>query len=160
MSSSKSGISIAESVMTELIVTGFDEAYTASLVHAALARLQEELGLAMNDVAMVIRRADGNIAVQQTLGRRAARNEPSTFWETIADQLFASDAITGAATGAASAKDAAVGIDPTFASHIANQLRLCKSALLVRARSLAQQEKVVGVLQGFGGELVRAPLEF
>ncbi len=153
-------MSHSKSVMTELIVTGFDDAYTASLANAALARLQEELGLAMNDVAAVIRRADGNIAVQQTLSRNAGRNESSTFWETLADQLFAPESSTGTATEVASGKGAAVGIDPTFASRIANQLRLCKSALLVRARGLVQSEKVVGVLQGFGGELVRVPFEF
>ncbi len=146
--------------MTELIVTGFDDAYTASLANAALARLQEELGMATNDVAVVIRRADGNIAVQQTLSRTAGRNESSTFWETLADQLFAAESSTGTATEAATGKGAAVGIDPTSASRVANQLRLCKSALLVRARGLAQREKVVGVLQGFDGELVRVPFEF
>ena len=87
--------------MTELIVTGFDDAYTACLTQAALARLQEELGLAMNDVAMVIRRADGNIALQQTLSRNAGRNEPSTFWETLSDQLFAPESSTGTVTEAA-----------------------------------------------------------
>ena len=153
-------MSHSKSVITELIVTGFDDAYTASLANAALARLQEELGMATNDVAAVIRKADGNIAVQQTLSRDAGRNESSTFWETLADQLFAPESSTGTATEAASGKGAAVGIDPTSASRIANQLRLSKSALLVRARGLAQQEKMVGVLQGFGGELVRVPFEF
>ena len=150
----------AKSVMSELIVTGFDDTYTASLANAALARLREEMGLAMNDVTVVARRADGNIAISQTLSRDAGRNESSTFWDTLADQLFAPESSTGAATEAALGKGAAVGIDPTSTNRIANQLRLCKSALLVRARGLAQSEKVVGVLQGFGGELVRVPFEF
>jgi uncharacterized membrane protein len=153
-------MSHSRSEITAVIVTGFDDAHTASLANAALARLHEELGLAMNDVAMIIRSADGKIAVQQTLGRNAGRNESSTFWETLADQLFAPESSTGTATEAASGKGAAVGIDPTSASRIANQLRLCKSALLVRAGGLAQSEKVVGVLRGFDGELVRVPFQF
>ena len=141
--------------MTELIVTGFDDAHTASLANAALARLKEELGMATNDVAIIIRSADGNIAVQQTLSRDAGRNESSTFWETLADQLFAPESSTGTATAAASGKGAAVSIDSTSRSRVVNQLRLCKSALLVRTRDLAQREKLLGVLQGFDGELAR-----
>jgi uncharacterized membrane protein len=146
--------------MTELIVTGFGGAHTATLAHAALARLQEELGMTMNDTATVIRKDDGNIAVQQVISRNAGRNESSMFWETLADQLFAPESLTGTATEAVTGKGAAVGIDPASAGRIANQLRLCKSALLVRARGLAQRDKVVGVLRGFDGEPVRVPLEF
>ena len=52
-----------------------------------------------------------------------------------------------------------IGIDPKFTISVVNQLRLCESALLVRTRDLAQREKVVGMLQGFNGELTRVPLE-
>ena len=116
--------------------------------------------MATNDVAAVIRKADGRIAVQQTLSRNAGRNESSTSWNRLVDQLFAPESSTAMATEAATGKGAAVDIDPASADRIANQLRLCKSALLVRARGLAQREKVVGVLQGFDGELVLVPLEF
>ena len=115
--------------------------------------------MATNDVAIVLRGADGTVAVQENLQRDAGRNESSTFWETFADLLFAPESSTGTVTEAESGKGAAVGIDPMSASRVANQLRLCRSGLLVLARGLAQREKVVGVLQGFDGELARVPLE-
>jgi uncharacterized membrane protein len=140
---------MTELIVTELIVTGYGDVYTVFLARAALARLQEELGMTTDDVAMVLRGADGNVALQQTLNRHAGRNESSTFWETIADQLFAPESSPGSATGAESENRATVGIDPAFMSRVVNQLQLCESALLVRARGQAQREKVVGLLQGF-----------
>jgi uncharacterized membrane protein len=147
------GMSDIKDVMSELIVTGFGNKYTVFLAHAALARLQEELGMTIDDVAVVLRGADGNVAVQQTLNRHAARNESSIFWETIADLLLAPESSPGTVTEVEVEKCATVGIDPTFMSGIVNQLRLCESAFLVRARGQVQREKVVGVLQGFVGKV-------
>jgi len=145
-------------ILTELIVAGFGDTHTVFLARAALAGLQKETGMATNDVAIVLRGADGTVAVQENLERDAGRNESSTFWETFADLLFAPESSTGTATEAASEKVAAVGIDPISAIRVADQLRLCKSGLFVLARGLAQRERVVGVLQGFDTELARVPL--
>ena len=148
-----------KAVISEIVVTGFGDTQTAFLARAALARLQKELGIATEDVAMVLRRVDGDVAVQQTLNRDTGRSELSTFWKTLIDQLFASELLAGTASEAASGKGATTGINPTLMSRAANQLRLCESALLVRTSGLAQQEKVVGLLQGFDGELARLPIE-
>ena len=148
-----------KAVMSEIIVTGFGDTQTAYLARAALARLQKELGVATEDVSMVLRGVDGDIAVQQTLNRDTGRSELSTFWKMLIDQLFAPELSAGTASEAASGKCATTGIDPTFTSRAANQLRLCESALLVRTSGLAQQEKVVGLLQGFDGELARLPYQ-
>ena len=143
----------------EIIVTGFDNTQTAFLALATLARLQRELGMATVDLAMVTREADGSIAVQQSLLRGTGRNESSTFWGTVADLFFTPESSAGKAAETVSEKCATVGIDPTYMSRIVNQYRLCESALLVRTRSLAQREKVLGVLRGFDGELTRVPVE-
>ena len=148
----------SQSDYTELIVAGFDDAYTASLALAALARLQEDLELAMNEIAVVIREKGGSIALQQTLTREADDRESSILWGPLADQLFAHESPTLSASAANSRAGTTVDIDPAVASHISVQLRLCKSALLVRSRVLSQREKLSGVLQGFGGKILRASL--
>ena len=153
------GMTDTKAVMSEIVVTGFGDTQTAYLARAALARLQKELGMATEDVAMVLRGVDGDVAVQQTLNRDTGRSELSTFWKTLVDQLFAPKLSAGTATEAASGQRTTIGIDPTITSRAANQLRLCESALLVRTSGLAQREKVVGLLQGFDGELARLPLE-
>ena len=143
----------------EIIVAGFGDTQTAFLAHATLARLQRELGMATHDVAMVLREADGRIAVQQMLLRGTVKNESSTLWDTLADLFFTPESSAGTAVETVSEKCATVGVNPTFMSRIVNQYRLCEPALFVRTRGLTQREKVVGVLRGFDGELTRLPLE-
>ena len=135
--------------MTELIVTAFGDTQTPFLARAALARLQGEWGMDVRDVAIVLRGADGNVAVQQTLSRHAGSSESSTFWDTIADLLFAPESSPGAANEAESEMCATVGIKPAFVRHEGSQIRLCESALLVLSRGRVHREKVVGMLQGF-----------
>jgi len=145
--------------MSEIVVTGFGDIQTAYLARAALARLPKELGMATEAVAMVLGGVDGVVAVPQTLNRDTGRSELSTFWKTLVDQLFAPELSAGTASEAVSGQCATIDIDPTITRRAANQLRLCESALLVRTSGLAQREKVVGLLQGFDGELARLPLE-
>ena len=97
--------------------------------------------------------------MQQMLHRDNGRSESSTFWGTLADLFFAPGSSASTAAETVSEKCATVGIDPAFTSRTVNQFRLCESALLVRTRGLAQREKVVGVLQGFDGELTQVPFE-
>ena len=145
---------------TELVVAGFDGTNTAFLARAALARLQQEWGLASGDVAIVLREADGQVVLEQTLNRSTGRDESSTLWEMFADLFFAPESLAGTAAKAALEQFAAVGIDPTFMSRTVklNRIRLCKSTLLVRTKDSAQREKVVGLLQGFDAELAQVPL--
>ena len=148
-----------KAIITELVVTGFGNTHTVFLARAALARLQDELGIAVDDVAMIVRGVDGDLTMQQALNRNAARNGSSAFWESLADLFFAP--LSSACTDAegTSEKCATIGIDPSFTRSIVNRFRLCESALFVRTRGPLQREKVMGVLQGFNGELVRVPLE-
>jgi uncharacterized membrane protein len=150
---------MTNATINELIVTGFGNTHTVFLARAALARVQEELGMAVDDVAMVIRGVDGELTVQQALNRNADRNGSSAFWETLADLFFAPSSSASTDAVETSGKCATIGIDPNFTRPIVNRFRLCESALLVRARGRSQREKVVGVLQGFNGELTRVPLE-
>jgi uncharacterized membrane protein len=149
-------VSMNKAIITELVVAGFGNTHTVFLARAALARLQEELGMAVDDVAMIVRGDEGELTIQQALSRDAGKNGASAFWVTLADLFFAplsSDAVE------MSKKCAKTGVDPNFMRPTNNRFRLCESALLVRTRNSSQREKVVGVLQGFSGELTRVPLE-
>lgn len=150
---------MTKAIITELIVTGFGNTHTVFLARGALARLQEELGMAVDDVAVIVRGADGDLTLHQALNRNADRNESSAFWENLADLFFTP--LSSARTGVVGTpeKYATIGIEPGFTRPIINRLRLCESALLVRTRGPSQREKVVGVLQGFDGELTRVPLK-
>jgi len=152
-------MTVTTTAKTELVAIGFGDTHTVFLARAALARmLKEDHGMAIDDMAIVLRGTDGNVAVQQTLDRDAGRNDSSTFWDSSADLLFAIESPVGKATEETLEKCAKVGIDPASANLVFNQFQLCKSALLVRTKNLARLEKVIGVLRGFGGELARVPL--
>jgi uncharacterized membrane protein len=148
-----------KAIISELVVTGFGNTHTVFLARAALARLQDELGMALDDVAVIVRGVDGDLTVQQALNRNAAMNGASAFWETLADLFFAPSSSASTDVEGTSEKCAAIGIDPSFTRPIVNRLSLCESALIVRTRGPLQREKVMGVLQGFNGELMRVPLE-
>jgi len=150
---------MTKAIITELIVTGFGNTHTVFLARAALARLQDELGMTVDDVAMIVRGADGDLTLQQAVNRDAVRNGSSAFWETLADLFFAPISSTDTDAVGTSEKRSTIGIDPSFTKPIINRLRMCESALLVRIRGPSQREKVVGVLQGFDGELTRVPFE-
>ena len=151
-------VAMTASTMIEIIIIGFGESHTNFLARAALARLQEELGIVMVDVAMVLRGVDGDVSVQQTLNRDARRNGLSVFWENLADLFFTPESSVEVANGAFAEKTATIGVDPALASSLYKQLQTCESALLVRTRDLVQREKVAGLLQGFDGEHFRVPL--
>jgi uncharacterized membrane protein len=144
-------VGMTKAISTELIVTGFGNTHTVFLARAALARLQDELGMAVDDVAVIVRGVDGDLTVQQALNRNAARNGASAFWETLADLFFT--------PSSSACTCATIGNDLSFTRPHVNRFRSYESALLVRTRSPSQREKVVGVLQGFNGELTRVPLE-
>jgi uncharacterized membrane protein len=149
---------LEEEIMSELIVSGFDDAHTAFLARAALARLQKELGLSVYDLAMVTRGEDGRVAVQQVVDLDGSAGEGAILWETWADLLFTPGKSTGTAGAAALAKGGVVAIDPALASRVAEQFRSHASALLVLVRSRVGRDQVLGVLQGFHAEIARVPL--
>jgi uncharacterized membrane protein len=152
-------VGMTKAIITELIVTGFGNRHTVFLARAALARIQDELGMAVDDMAVIVRGVDGDLTVQQALNRNAARNGTSAFWETLADLYFTPSSSASTDTVETSEKHATTGIDPNFTRPMVNRFRLYESALLVRTSDPSQREKVVGVLQGFNGELTRVPLD-
>jgi len=134
---------------TELIVTGFGDNQTAFLARAALARMQDDLGIASSDAVLVFRESDGSIAVQQASNRRVGKNERSVFWETLTDLLFdpEPESVTNTATKADNC--ATLGIEPAFITGAEQSLRHCESAILLLTRDQAQREKAAGMLKGF-----------
>jgi uncharacterized membrane protein len=144
--------------MTDLIAAGYDDAHTAFLARAALARLQRELALSGRDLAVVIGEEGSEIALQEAIGLSGEREMHPTFWKTLVTLVFAPGPSTGAGGDAASAKLAAIGIDAAFRSHLAEQVRAENSALLVLVNGPAMRDQVLGVLRGFQGEIMLTEL--
>ena len=144
--------------MSNLIVARFDDAHTALLARAALARLQRELPLPGRDLAVVTGEEGGEIVLQEAIGLGAERETHPTFWETLASLLFAPGPSAGAGGDATSAKLAAIGIDAAFRSDLTGQVRAETSALLALSTGPVTRDKVLGVLHGFQGKVVLTEL--
>ena len=144
--------------MSDLIVAGFDGAHTAFLARAALARMQNELSLLGEDLAVVTRDAGGDITIQETTGLSGEREMHPTYWRTLLSLLFGPPSPTGVGGEATSASLTAIGIDAAFRTRLAKQLRPETSALLVLVNRPAIRDKVLGVLHGFQGEIMRTEL--
>jgi len=144
--------------VSNLIVARFDDAHTAFLARAALARLQKDLSLRGHDLAVVTREEGGEIVLQEAVGLSGDPEMHPTYWKTLVSLLFASASSTGAGGEAVSAKLTAIGIDAAFRARLAEQVRPGTSALLVLVNRSAIREKLLGVLHGFQGEIMRTEL--
>ncbi|MGB6853345.1 MAG: DUF1269 domain-containing protein [Thermoanaerobaculia bacterium] len=144
--------------MSDLIVAGFNDAHTAFLARAALARLQGELSLPGHDLAVVTKEEGGETTLREAVSLSGAREMHPTFWKTLVSLLFAPGPSTGAGSDATSAKLAAIGIDATFRSRLAEQVQAETSAVLVLVTGPAMRDRVLGVLRGFQGETMLTEL--
>ena len=144
--------------MGDLVAAGFDDAHTAFLARAALARLQNELPLPGHDLALVTWAEGGEIALQEAIDLGGDRKMHPTFWKTLVNLLLAPGPSTGTGGDPTSAKLAAIGIDATFRSHLVEQVRAETATLLVLVSGPATRDKVLGVLRGFQGEIMRTEL--
>ena len=145
--------------MSDLILAVFDDAHTAFLARAALARLQGELSLPGHDLAVVNREEGGEIVLQEAIGLSDERQMRPSYWKTLVSLLFAPSPSTGAGDDTALEKLAAIGIDATFRSRIADQVHAESSAILVLVTGPAMRDQVLGVLRGFRGEVMLTELK-
>ena len=144
--------------MSDLIIAGFDDAHTAFLARAALARLQDELSLSGRDMALVTRAAGGEIDLQEPIPLIDERQVVPTFWKTLVSLLLAPSPSTGMGGDLMSAELTAIGIDATFRSHLVKQVQAETATLLVLVTGPATRDQVLGVLRGFQGEIMVAEL--
>ena len=144
--------------MRNLIAARFDDAHTAFLARAALARLQRELSLSGQDLAVVTREAGGEIVLHEAISLGTERETHPTFWEILVSLLFDAGPSAGAGGDATAAKLAATGIGEAFRSHFAEQGQAETSTLLVSSTGPVTRDKVLGVLRGFQGEIVLTEL--
>lgn len=140
--------------MSDLIAAVFDDAHTAFLARAALARLQTELSLPGHDLAVVTREKGGEIVLQEATVLNDDREMQPTCWKTLVSLLFAPNHSAGEGRDPASEKLAVLGIDATFRSRLAGQIQADTSALFARVTGPTMRDRVIGMLRGFQGEIM------
>jgi uncharacterized membrane protein len=144
-------------MISDLIVAGFDNAHTAFLACAALARLQEQLLIDGHDVAVVSRGQEDEITLRETVALVAQGKSHMPFWKTLVGMLFPSAPWSGDNGVDVAARLLAIGVDQAFTRRLRETIRPGSSAIFVLANQAAR-ERVVGVIRGFRGKIIRTRL--
>jgi uncharacterized membrane protein len=140
--------------MSNLIVVGFNNEADAFEMRAALAKLQSQYLIEMEDAAVVTRDAKGKVQLHQAVNLTAAGAVSGGFWGMLIGMLFlnplAGFAI-GAGSGALSGKFSDIGINDQFMKDLGATLTPGTSALFVLVRK-STPDKVLEALKPFAGK--------
>jgi uncharacterized membrane protein len=140
--------------MSNLIVLGFQNPADAFEMRAALARMQGQYLIEMDDAVVVTRDAKGKVQLHQAVNLTAAGAVGGTFWGSLIGLLFLNPllgAALGAAGGAISGALSDIGINDKFMKDLGTTLTPGTAALFVLVRK-STPDKVLEGLKGFVGK--------
>ena len=146
--------------MSDLVVIGFDDEHAAFEMRAALAKLQKEYLISMEDVVVVTKDEKGKVKLHQAVNLTAAGAMGGTFWGMLIGLIFLNPllgAAVGAGAGAISGKLSDIGIDDKFMKELGETITAGSSALFVLVRK-ATPDKVLAELKGFRGKVLKTSL--
>jgi uncharacterized membrane protein len=140
--------------MSNLIVIGFNNETDAFEMRAALAKLQSQYLIEMEDAVVVTRDAKGKVQLHQAINLTAAGAVSGGFWGMLIGMIFFNPllgAAVGAGSGALSGKLSDIGINDQFMKDLGATLTSGTSALFVLVRK-ATPDKVLEALKPFAGK--------
>jgi uncharacterized membrane protein len=140
--------------MSNLIVLGFNNEADAFAMRAALARMQTEYLIEMEDAVVVTRDVKGKVHLHQPVNLTAAGAISGTFWGSLIGLIFLNPllgAAIGAGTGALSGALTDIGISDQFMKELGATLTPGTSALFVLVRK-SSPDKVLDGLRDFVGK--------
>jgi uncharacterized membrane protein len=146
--------------MSNLVVIGFDDEHTAFEMRAALAKMQKEYLIEMEDVVVVTKDEKDKVKLHQAVNLTAAGAAGGGFWGMLIGMIFLNPllgAAMGAGAGALSGKLRDIGISNNFMKELGETLTPGSSALFVLIRK-ATPEKVLEQLKQFKGRVVQTSL--
>lgn len=146
--------------MSDLVVIGFDDENTAFEMRAALAKLQKDYLIEMEDVVVVTKDEKGKVKLHQAVNLTAAGAVHGSFWGMLIGMIFLNPllgAAVGAGAGALSGKLRDIGISDNFMKELGETLTEGKSALFVLVRKVTP-DKVLDELKSFKGKVIKTSL--
>ena len=146
--------------MSTLVVIGYDDIFKAQEVRLALAKLQKEYLIDMEDAVVAVKDEQGKVKLHQAVNLTAAGAASGGFWGTLIGLIFLNPLLglaAGAAAGAVSGALTDVGIDDKFMKNLASTMNPNTSALFVLVRK-ATPDRVLEELKGTGGRVLQTSL--
>src|SRR6516165_3937204 len=140
--------------MSNLIVLGFNNEADAFEMRAALARMQSQYLIEMEDAVVVTHDAKGKVRLHQPVNLTATGAVQGTIWGSLIGLLFLNPllgAAIGAGSGAISGALTDIGINDQFMKDLGATLTPGTSALFVLVRK-STPDKVLEGLKPFIGK--------
>jgi uncharacterized membrane protein len=120
--------------MSDLIVLTFAGEAEALAVRDRLIKLQQQQVISLEDAAVAVCRADGQVKVRQITNLSGAGALGGAFWGALIGFLVAMPWVglaVGAATGALAGKFSDMGVDDQFIKEIGNRIVPGQAALFL-----------------------------
>jgi uncharacterized membrane protein len=140
--------------MSDLVVTVFNDESTAFEMRAALAKMQKEYLIDMEDAVVVTKDDKGKVKLHQAMHLTAAGAMSGGFWGMLIGLIFLNPLLglaLGAGAGALSGALSDAGIDDRMMKELAASFTPGSSALFVLVRK-ATGDKVLEGLKPFAGK--------
>lgn len=134
--------------MSELIVFAFKDGATAYEMRAALARMQKNYLIEMEDIVVVHKDDKGKVKLDQAVPLAAHGAVGGGFWGLLIGLLFLNPllgAAVGAGAGALSASLTDIGINDDFMKELGETLTPGSSALFVLLRKVTSDKLLEGM---------------
>ena len=146
--------------MSDLFVFAFDTETGAGEMRDALAGLQKEHLITLEDAAVVVRNQDGKAKVKQAVNLVGVGAWGGAFWGMLIGLLFFAPWLglaVGAITGAISGKFTDIGVDDKFIKEVGETIEPGHSALFLLVRDVTP-DKVLERLEGFKPKVLQTSL--
>lgn len=140
--------------MSTLIAIVFHDESTAFEMRAALAKMQSQYLLEMEDAVVVTRDLKGKIKLHQAVSLTAAGAASGAFWGLLIGLLFFTPLLglaVGAGAGAISGKLTNIGVDNQMAKQLGDELTPGSCALILLVKKVTA-DKVLDGLKQFAGK--------
>src|SRR5215475_5482970 len=140
--------------MSTLVALVFEDQSTAFEMRAALAKMQKQYLLEMEDAVVVTRDENGKTKLHQAVSLTAAGAVGGGFWGMLIGLLFLNPllgAAIGAGAGALTGKFQDLGLDDKMMKSVGDSLQPGTSALFILLRR-ATADKVLEGLKPFAGK--------
>ena len=146
--------------MSNLVVIGFDDEHTAFEMRAALAKMQKEYLIEMEDVVIVTKDEKEKVKLHHAVNLTAAGAAGGGFWGMLIGMIFLNPllgAAVGAGAGAISGALSDLGISNEFMKDLGETFKPGTSALFILVKK-ATPEKVLERLKHFKGKVIQTSL--
>ena len=146
--------------MSDLVVIAFDDEEKGFRVRDAMANMQEEHLISLQDAAVAVRGENGKVKIHQARSLVAGGAFGGAFWGFLIGLIFLVPFLgvaIGAAAGALAGKFTDIGVDDKFISEVGETLQPGNSAIFLLF-SDAKYDRVLEDLEPYRGTVIQTSL--